>query len=64
MAGEARIIQWQAWNLQGKVMLEGVCSVEAAENTCQIQVNRLAAGTYFIRVKDGGLQKTARIVKM
>ena len=64
VAGEARIIQWQAWNLQGKVMLEGVCSVEAAESTCQIQVNRLAAGTYFIRVKDGGLQKTARIVKM
>lgn len=62
--GEARPIQWQALSLQGQVLLNGVCSTENGENTCQIQVNRLPAGTYLLRIIDSGTTRAARFVKM
>ncbi len=53
-AGSARVVNWEIINLQGQIMLDGVCSVESdGKGSCNVLVNRLTSGTYILNVQDG-----------
>lgn len=59
-AGET---DWQVINPFGQTMAQGKIDLTAGENTFEINLLSLAAGTYFVRMAADGLQGMVKIAK-